>query len=152
VAIDDFPGHKVWRDALKLMAMLFVRTGELLEAPLSEFDLDNARWVIPPERMKMDRPHIVPLPRQAVAILRELFSLAIAEEKKFVFPGMNKQTEDGTINENTLLVALEELGYKGTMTGHGFRGLASTILHENGFDEAHIFSAFQKQTMPAKQN
>jgi integrase len=55
------------------MAMLFVRTGELLEAPLSEFDLENARWVITPERMKMDRPHIVPLPRQAVAILRELF-------------------------------------------------------------------------------
>lgn len=148
VAIDDFPGHKVWRDALKLMAMLFVRTGELLEAPLSEFDLDNARWVITPERMKMDRPHIVPLPRQAVTILRELFSVAIAENKTFVFPGMNKQTENGTLNENTLLVALEELGYKGIMTGHGFRGLASTILHENGFEEAHI----ELQLSHAKKN
>jgi integrase len=147
-AIDDFPGHKVWRDALKLMAMLFVRTGELLEAPLSEFDLDNARWVIPPERMKMERPQIVPLPRQAVAILRELFSLATAENKIFVFPGMNKQTENGTLNENTLLVALKELGYKGTMTGHGFRGLASTILHENGFEEAHI----ELQLSHAKKN
>jgi integrase len=148
VAIDDFPGHKVWRDALKLMAMLFVRTGELLEAPLSEFDLDNARWVIAPERMKMDRPHIVPLPRQAVAILGELFSLAIAENKTFVFPGMNKQTENGTLNENTLLVALDEIGYKGVMTGHGFRGLASTILHENGFEEAHI----ELQLSHAKKN
>ena len=148
VAIDDFPGHKVWRDALKLMAMLFVRTGELLEAPLSEFDLDNARWVITAERMKMDRPHIVPLPRQAVTILRELFSRAIAENKTFVFPGMNKQTENGSLNENTLLVALEEIGYKGIMTGHGFRGLASTILHENGFEEAHI----ELQLSHAKKN
>ena len=148
VAIDDFPGHKVWRDALKLMAMLFVRTAELLEAPLSEFDLDNARWVITPERMKMDRPHIVPLPRQAVAILRDLFSRAIAENKSFVFPGMNKQTENGTLNENTLLVALDEIGYKGVMTGHGFRGLASTILHENGFEETHI----ELQLSHAKRN
>lgn len=148
VAIDDFPSHEVWRYALKLMSMLFVRTNELLEAPLTEFDLDNARWVIAAERMKMDRPHIVPLPRQAVAILRELFSRAIAENKTFVFPGMNKQTENGTLNENTLLVALDEIGYKGIMTGHGFRGLASTILHENGFEEAHI----ELQLSHAKKN
>jgi integrase len=148
MAIDDFPGHKVWRYALKLMSMLFVRTNELLEAPLTEFDLDNARWVITAERMKMDRPHIVPLPRQAVSILRELFSLAVAENKTFVFPGMNKQTENGTLNENTLLLALEEIGYKGIMTGHGFRGLASTILHENGFEEAHI----ELQLSHAKKN
>jgi integrase len=148
MAIDDFPGHKVWRDALKLMAMLFVRTGELLEAPLTEFDLDNARWEISADRMKMDRPHIVPLPRQAVIILRELFSVAIAENKKFLFPGMNRQTENGTLNENTLLVALDEIGYKGIMTGHGFRGLASTILHENGFEEAHI----ELQLSHAKKN
>ena len=148
MAIDDFPGHKVWRSALQLMSMLFVRTNELLEAPLAEFDLDNARWVITAERMKMDRPHIVPLPRQAVAILRELLSLAVAENKAFVFPGMNKQTENGTLNENTLLLALEEIGYKGIMTGHGFRGLASTILHENGFEEAHI----ELQLSHAKKN
>jgi integrase len=148
VAIDDFPGHKVWRYALQLMSMLFVRTNELLEAPLTEFDLDNARWVITAERMKMDRPHIVPLPRQAVSILRELFPLAVAKNKTFVFPGMNKQTENGTLNENTLLLALEEIGYKGTMTGHGFRGLASTILHENGFEEAHI----ELQLSHAKKN
>ena len=101
----------MWRDALKLIAMLFVRTAELLEAPLSEFDLGNARWVITPERMKMDRPHIVPLPRQAVTILRELFSRAFAENKAFVFPEMSKQT-DGTLNENTLLVALDEMDTK----------------------------------------
>jgi integrase len=138
VAIDEYSGDKVRRAALQLMSMLFVRTNELLEAPLTEFDLDNARWVISKERMKMRHPHIVPLPRQAVAILRELFSLAATEHKRYVFPGMNKQTENGTVNENTLLNALEEIGYKSVMTGHGFRGLASTILHEADFEDPHI--------------
>lgn len=136
VAIDDYKGHLVWRYALQLMSMLFCRTSELLQAPKSEFDLDNARWIITSERMKMDKPHIVPLPRQAVVMLRELF--ALAGDKKFVFPGMNKQTENGTLNENTLLTVLDELGYKGIQTGHGFRSLARTILAENGFDKAHV--------------
>jgi integrase len=107
-----------------------------LQAPWSEFDLENARWVIPALRMKMESPHFVPLPHQAVAILRELEQLA--GDKKFVFPGMNKQTEHGTINENSLLNALEDIGYKGTMTGHGYRGLATTILREHGFDKEHV--------------
>lgn len=115
-----------------------MHTNELLEAPLTKLDLDNARWVIAAEQMKMDRPHIVPLPHQAVTILRELFSLSITANKKFLFPGMNKQTENDTFNENTLLLALDEIGYKGITIGHGFRGPASAILHENGFDEAHI--------------
>lgn len=136
VAMDDYSGHAVWRSALKLMALTFVRSAELLQAPWSEFDLDNARWVITAQRMKMDKPHIVPLSCQAVAILRELKQLA--DEKTFVFPGMNKQTENGTINCNTLLNVLEEIGYKGVMTGHGFRGLARTILAENGFEKAHV--------------
>jgi integrase len=136
VAMDNYGGHSVWRYALKLMAMLFVRTAELLQAPWSEFDLDNARWVISPERMKMDRPHIVPLPRQAVEYLRELKHLA--GDKRFVFPGLNSQTANATINCNTLLNVLEEIGYKGVMTGHGFRGLARTILAEHGFEKAHV--------------
>lgn len=136
VAMDDYSGNQVWRSALKLMALTFVRSSELLRAPWSEFDLDNARWVISPERMKMEKPHIVPLPRQAVEILRELKRLA--GDKKFVFPGMNKQTENGTINCNTLLNVLEEIGYKGVMTGHGFRGLARTVLAEHGFEKAHV--------------
>jgi integrase len=100
------------------MSMLFVRTNELLETPRTRLDLDNACWVIAAERMKMDRPHIVPLPHQAVTILRELFSLSIAANEKFLFPGMNKQTENGPLNENTLLLALDEIGCKGIMTGH----------------------------------
>ncbi len=136
VAMDDYSGHAVWRYALKLMALTFVRSAELLQAPWSEFDLDNARWVISAQRMKMDKPHIVPLPHQAVELLRELKRLA--DEKRFVFPGMNKQTENGTINCNTLLNVLKEIGYKGVMTGHGFRGLARTILAEHGFEKAHV--------------
>jgi integrase len=134
--MDNYSGHPVWRYALKLIALLFVRTAELLQAPWSEFDLDNARWVISAERMKMDKPHIVPLPRKAIAILRELKDLA--GDRRFVFPGLNKQTANTTINCNTLLNVLEEIGYKGVMTGHGFRGLARTILAEHGFDKAHV--------------
>jgi integrase len=136
VAMDDYDGHIVVRHALKLMALLFVRTMELLEAPWTEFDLDNARWVLPAQRMKKDRPHIVPLPRQTVKILRELKQLA--GDKTFVFPGMNTQTENGTINCNALLNALDDIGYKGVMTGHGFRGLARTILADNGFKKEHV--------------
>lgn len=136
VAMHDYSRHAVLRYALKLMALLFVRSAELLQATWSEFDLDNARWVISPERMKMDKPHIVPLPRQAVAILRELKQLAA--DKRFVFPGRNKQTANSTINCNVLLDVLEEIGYKGVMTGHGFRGLARTILAEHGFEKAHV--------------
>lgn len=90
-------------------------------------------WVIGADRMKMERPHIVPLPRQAVAILRELFMLATAENKKFVFPGMNKQTENGTLNENTLLAALEKIGYKGTMyTAVSFSWHPTSIISASG--------------------
>lgn len=135
-AMDDYSGHTVWRYALKLMALTFVRSAELLQAPWSEFDLDNARWVISAQRMKMDKPHIVPLPCQAVELLRELKQLA--GERQFVFPGLNKQTENGTINCNTLLNVLDEIGYKGVMTGHGFRGLARTVLAEHDFEKAHV--------------
>lgn len=135
-AMDAYSGHAVWHHALKLMSLLFVRSAELLQAPWAEFDLDNARWTISAERMKMDKPHIVPLSHQALAILRELKRLS--GDKLFVFPGMNKQTENGTINCNTLLKVLAEIGYKGAMTGHGFRGLARTILAEHGFEKAHV--------------
>ncbi len=136
VAMENYDGHAVVKSALKLMALTFVRTQELLRAPWSEFDLENGLWKIDARRMKKDRPHIVPLSRQAVTILRELKQ--IAGEKHFVFPGLSSQTIDGTINCNSLLGALAEIGFKGIMTGHGYRGLASTILADNGFDKAHI--------------
>ncbi|HEY0308920.1 MAG TPA: integrase arm-type DNA-binding domain-containing protein [Acidobacteriaceae bacterium] len=132
--MDGYNGDAITRFAMKLMSYTFVRTSELIEAPWQEFDLENARWIIPPERMKMDTPHIVPLARQSVDVLRALKLLA--GNGKLVFPGANDKNKP--ISNNTILFALYRLGYQGRMTGHGFRGLASTILNESGFAEAHV--------------
>jgi integrase len=132
--IEVYQGKQVTRLAMKLMAMTFVRTTELIEAKWTEFDLENARWDIPTERMKMRTPHIVPLARQALEVLEMLRD----------FTGSNKWLFLGDLNpaqpmsNNTILKALERMGYKGRMTGHGFRGLASTILHEQGYAHEHI--------------
>ena len=132
--MDDYNGDAITRFAMKLMAYTFVRTSEEIEAPWTEFDLDEARWTIPAERMKMNTPHIVPLSRQAVEVLRALKLLT--GNGRLVFPGAKDKKKP--MSNNTILYALYRLGYRDRMTGHGFRGLASTILHENGFDEAHI--------------
>jgi integrase len=134
VKIDDYNGDVITRFAMKLMAYTFVRTSEEIEAPWSEFDLDEARWTIPAERMKMNTPHIVPLSRQAVEVLRALKQ--ITGNGPFVFAGARDKKKP--ISNNTILYALYRLGYRDRMTGHGFRGLASTILNEHEFDEAHI--------------
>jgi integrase len=132
--MDDYNGDAITRFAMRLMAYTFVRTSEEIEAPWTEFDLDEARWTIPPERMKMKTPHIVPLSRQAVEVLRALKLLT--GNGRLVFPGAKDKNRP--ISNMTILSALYRLGYRDRMTGHGFRGLASTILHENGFEEAHI--------------
>jgi integrase len=132
--MDDYNGDAITRFAMKLMAYTFVRTSEEIEAPWTEFDLDEARWTIPPARMKMKTPHIVPLSRQAVEVLRALRLLT--GNGRLVFAGAKDKNKP--ISNMTILAALYRLGYRDRMTGHGFRGLASTILHENGFDEAHI--------------
>jgi integrase len=132
--MDEYNGDAITRFAMKLMAYTFVRTSEEIEAPWTEFDLDQGRWTIPPERMKMNTSHIVPLSRQAVEVLRAVRLLT--GTGRFVFPGANDKKKP--ISNNTILYALYRLGYRDRMTGHGFRGLASTILNENGFDEAHI--------------
>ena len=132
--IEAYQGRPTTRLALKLMALTFVRTSELIEARWAEFDLDAARWDIPAERMKMRQPHIVPLSPQAVDILRTLHTISGGRE--LVFPGERDHAKP--MSNNTLLKALEIMGYKHTMTGHGFRGVASTVLHEHEFDHAHI--------------
>jgi integrase len=129
IAKYDETGDKQTRLALQLLAQTFVRTNELIGAQWVEFDLDNAMWVIPAGRMKMKAEHIVPLSHQALAILTELKELAGGS--RFVFPGRNR---DKPISNNTMLFALYRLGYKGKMTGHGFRAVASTILNETGFN------------------
>jgi integrase len=133
-AIEVYRGKVVTRLAMKLLALTFVRTSELIGARWEEFDLDARRWTIPAERMKMRTPHIVPLARQAVEILNLLQTLS--GEFELVFPG--EQNPRKPMSNMTILKALERMGYKGRMTGHGFRGLASTILHEQGYNHEHI--------------
>ena len=121
-------GDKQTRIALQLLAHTFVRTSELINAEWSEFDLDNALWVIPARRMKMKTEHVVPLSTQSLSLLTDLKTVSLSD--RYLFAGRNR---DKPISNNTLLFALYRLGYKGKMTGHGFRAVASTILNEKGF-------------------
>ncbi|WP_282389780.1 tyrosine-type recombinase/integrase [Pseudomonas sp. PS01296] len=122
------------RIGLHLLSMLACRPSELREARWSEFDLNKALWSIPAERMKRRREHLVPLPIQAVELLRNLQVLTGAYP--MLFPGRSDTTKP---RSNTVfLMALRRLGYEGRQTGHGFRHIASTILNEHGFDENHI--------------
>jgi integrase len=132
--IEVYPGTHVTRLALKLMALTFVRTGELIGARWSEIDFEEKRWNIPAERMKMRTPHIVPLSGQAIDALHTLHTLT--GSGALLFPGDRNAKKP--MSNNTILKGLERMGYKGRMTGHGFRGVASTILHEQGFDHQYI--------------
>ena len=128
--IDGYKGSFVTKCALRLAPRLFVRPGELRKAEWSEFDLDNAEWRIPGEKMKMRVPHIVPLSTQAVEVLRELHSLT--GEGRYLFPGAHSKNRP--MSENTINSALRRMGYgKDDMTGHGFRSMASTLLNEQGW-------------------
>ncbi len=133
-AIEAYQGTPVTRLAIKLLALTFVRTSELIGARWAEFDLQAGQWRIPAERMKMRTEHIVPLSLQAIQVLQILHS--ITGKSELLFPG--ERNHGKPMSNNTILKALERMNYKGRMTGHGFRGLASTILHEQGFDHAHI--------------
>jgi integrase len=136
--IENYEGSPKTRLAMRLMLATFVRTSELIEARWEEFDLQGKRWTIPVERMKKVRyptAHIVPLAAQAIDILESLRE--ITGDSEYLFPGSFHTVK--TMSKNTILKALEIMGYKGRMTGHGFRGLASTILHESGlFESEHI--------------
>jgi integrase len=132
--MEVYQGSPFTRVAMKIMALTFVRTGELIAADWSEFDLKAAEWRIPAARMKMRTPHVVPLSAQAIEALQCLHQ--IREPKGLLFPG--ERDHEKPMSNNTILKALERMGYGGRMTGHGFRGIASTVLHEHGFDHAHI--------------
>jgi integrase len=128
-ALRGYDGTLVTRTALGLAPLLFVRPGELRGAEWQEFDLDAAEWRIPAERMKTRVAHFVPLPRQAVALLRELKPLS--GHGRFVFP--SERGGQRCMSSNTLNAALRGLGFsKEQMTTHGFRHLASTLLNESG--------------------
>jgi integrase len=134
-AIDGYEGSFITKSALRLAPLVFVRPGELRKGEWPEFDLDAAEWRIPSERMKMGQQHIVPLSRQAVAILRELRPLT--GDGKYVFPGVRSRTVP--MSENTINAALRRLDYgPDEMTGHGFRSMASTLLNEAGWNRDAI--------------
>lgn len=126
-AIDGYDGEPVTKAALNLAPLVFVRPGELRGAEWTEFDLDRAEWNIPAHRMKTREPHLVPLSKQAVAILRELHRLT--GSNRYVFPGA--RTNGRPMSENAVNAALRRMGFaKDEMTGHGFRAMARTILDE----------------------
>jgi len=116
------------------MALTFVRTSELISVHWDEFDVESRRWNIPAQRMKMKTPHIVPLATQAIEVIELLRSVTGGGE--LLFPGDVDHKK--TMSNNTILEALDRMGYRGVMTGHGFRGLASTLLHEQGWPHEHI--------------
>jgi integrase len=127
-AIETFDGQPGTRIALRLLALLFPRPGELRLAHWSEFDLESAVWTVPVLRMKMRRPHRVPLPAQ----VRELLcALRLFSTGDLLFPGVRSQSRP--ISDGTLNAALRRLGYaKDEATGHGFRATASSLLNESG--------------------
>ena len=128
-AIDGYQGSPITRAALRLAPLVFVRPGELRHAEWPDINLKSAEWRIPPEKMKHRRIHLVPLSRQAIAILKELQLLT--GHGQYLFPG--RRSPRRPMSENTINAALRNLGYdKNQMTGHGFRSMASTLLNEQG--------------------
>ena len=147
-AIDGYGGTFVIRAAFKLAPLVFLRPGELVRAEWAEFDLDAGEWRIPGERMKMKGRHIVPLSKQAVEILRELHPVTGAG--RFVFPGARCQSQH--MSSESIRAALVRMGYgpdsDNPMTAHGFRGMASTLLHEQGWNSDMI----ERQLAHAERN
>ncbi len=134
-SIDGFRGALTTRCALRLAPLVFVRPGELRHAEWAEFDFDKAEWRIPASKMKMREQHVVPLSSQSVRILREI--QAVTGHGHYVFP--SERGGGRPMSENTINGALRGLGYtKDEMTGHGFRSMASTLLHELGFPNSVI--------------
>jgi len=126
-AIHAYGGHPAGLAALKLTPLVFVRPGELRSAEWAEFDLEAAEWRIPGAKMKMKNDHIVPLSRQALEILRDLYP--VTGHGRFVFPSL--RTGERCMSENTVNAALRGLGYSNEVqTAHGFRATARTILDE----------------------
>lgn len=129
-AIHHYKGSAVVRLALRMQALTFVRPGELRWAKWPEFDMADALWVIPAERMKMKREHWVPLSRQVLGVLEELHE--ITGHREYLFPSMRAR-KDVPISENTLNAALKSLGFDSIHVAHGFRAMASSLLNEMGW-------------------
>jgi len=133
--IHDYVGLYLTKQALKLAPLLFVRPGELRNAEWDEIDFEKKEWRIPANKMKMNAVHIVPLSKQALDIFKELN--AQRSKSQFVFPSVTSIKRP--MSENTLNMALRRMGYdRNQMTSHGFRSMASTLLHEQGWPHEAI--------------
>ncbi|MGR3908881.1 tyrosine-type recombinase/integrase [Burkholderia sp. SR8] len=132
--IDTYDGDYQTRLAMRFMALTFVRTIELRFAEWTEIDEKKKEWRIPAEKMKMRTPHIVPLSKQALEVVAKLRELN--GDSQYLFP--SRSSSKKPMSENTIIFALYRMGYHSRMTGHGFRGLASTILNEHGFNRDWI--------------
>lgn len=137
-AIDAYEGTFVVKSALQLAPLVFVRPKELRMAEWAEIDIKKAEWHIPAEKMKARQKHIVPLSRQAIAVIEELRPLTgHGAAAKYLFP--SPRTLARPMSDNAVLGALRRMGYsKDEMTGHGFRSMASTRLNEMGYNRDHI--------------
>ncbi|HHY2913521.1 TPA: tyrosine-type recombinase/integrase [Enterobacter hormaechei subsp. steigerwaltii] len=133
-ALSSYTGSPLVVLAARLLILTGVRTGELRGAFWSEFDLEKSVWEIPAERMKMKRPHLVPLSTQALEIVQQL--KVMSGQYPLVFPGRNDPRK--TMSEASINQVFKRIGYAGKVTGHGFRHTMSTILHEEGFNTAWI--------------
>jgi integrase len=133
-AIDAYSGAPEVRCALQMQLLTAARPGELRSMSWSQIDLQAATWTVPAERMKMRRQHVVPLPDQAVAILRGMRAVTGGRELVFASPYQPRKP----MSENTLNVALGKLGYKARQTAHGFRHLISTALNERSYNRDWI--------------
>jgi integrase len=132
--LNGYTGSQLVKLAVRLLILTGTRPGELRQAKWSEFDFEKAVWEIPAERMKMRRPHVVPLSRQAIEILNQLRPMT--ERYGLIFIGRVQTNKP--ISEMTMNVLMRRIGYGGRATGHGFRHTMSTILHEQGFNTAWI--------------
>ncbi len=128
-AVERYPGLPTTKIAVRLLLLTFVRKSELVQATWDEIELDNAIWTIPKERMKMKRPHIVPLSRQAIELLQTLKPLSMGS--KFLFP--SNSSIDKPMSGSTINVMFLKMNYGGSFTPHGIRSTASTILNGQGF-------------------
>ncbi len=135
-AIDGYAGVIV-RGAMFLQAYTWVRPGEARHAEWSEIDWENKKWDIPAEKMKLRRPHSVPLAEQVVDLLQNI--RVISGKLRYVFPSARAPKGDRPLSETAVLVALRSMGYEKTrMCAHGFRSMASTLLNENGWNSDWI--------------
>lgn len=134
--IDAYQGSALTRLSMSLMVLTFLRTSELIGAKWDEIDFANSLWRVPGSRMKVKTrgEHLVPLSTQAVKVLKAL--KVVSGHKALIFPG--ERDPNKPMSNNTILGGLKRMGYQGKMTGHGFRGLASTALHEANFNHFHI--------------